>query len=166
MLHHVSFNARDPERAARIMASLMDAAPVRLPAPPFPQGAWSVVCGDSYGSMIELIPWGHVLDSRARSGMIHDAEMRPRTGSHVLVGTPLPQDAVLAIAEREGLDAAPMDTGLFQFIKVWVEESVLVELMTPQQLPAYLACFGHAGVTTLDAKFRDVEHALATRVRH
>src|SRR5262245_20929133 len=69
MLHHVSFNARDPERAAHVMAALMDAIAVRLPAPPFPKGAWSVVSGDSQGSMIELIPWGHVLDGDARGGV-------------------------------------------------------------------------------------------------
>jgi hypothetical protein len=98
--------------------------------------------------------------------MIHDAEMRPRTGSHVLVSTPLPEDAVFAIAGQEGLQAASIDTGLFQFIKVWVEETVLVELLTPRQLPAYLASFGPAGARTLEAKFRDLEHALSRRATH
>jgi hypothetical protein len=163
MLHHVSFNAHNPERAARVLATLMDAVAVRLPAPPFPKGAWSVVCGDGQGSLIELIPWGHVLDADTRGGMTHDREMRPRTGSHVLVSTPLSAEMVLAVASRDGLRATPTDAGLFQFIKVWIEEALLVELLTPQQLPAYLACFGPAGVTTVDAKFRAVEAALATR---
>src|SRR6185312_16878045 len=101
-----------------MLAALMDAVPVRLPAPPFPKGARSVVCGDSHGSLIELIPCGHVLDAEARGGMIHDREMRPRTGSHVLVSTSMPAEVVLAIAEREGLRAVSLDTGLFQFIKV------------------------------------------------
>jgi hypothetical protein len=149
-----------------MLAALMDAVPVRLPAPPFPKGARSVVCGDSHGSLIELIPCGHVLDAEARGGMIHDREMRPRTGSHVLVSTSMPAEVVLAIAEREGLRAVSLDTGLFQFIKVWIEETVLVELLTPQQLPAYLAAFGPAGLRTLDAKFRDLEFALATRATH
>jgi hypothetical protein len=92
--------------------------------------------------------------------------MRPRTGSHVLVSTPLPAEAVLAIAEREGLRASSIDIGLFQFIKVWAEETVLVEFLTPQELPAYLASFGPAGLRTLDAKFRDLEFALAARAMH
>jgi hypothetical protein len=163
MLHHVSFNARNPERAARVLAALMDATAVRLPAPPFPKGAWSVVCGDSQGSFIELIPWGYALDAEARGGMVMDQEMRPRTGSHVLASTPHAAEVVLAIAEREKLRAALTDAGLFQFIKVWVEETVLVELLTPQQMPAYLASFGPAGLATLDSKFRDVERALAHR---
>ena len=166
MLHHVSFSARDPERAASVLAALMDAAAVRLPAPPFPKGAWSVVCGDTHGSLIELIPWGHVLDAEVRGGIGQDRDMRPRTGSHVLASTSLTEEAVLAIAQREGLRAAPIDTGLFQFIKVWVEETVLVELLTPQQLPAYLASFGPAGLRTLDAKFREMELAIAARTTH
>lgn len=164
MLHHVSFNARNPERAARVLAALIDAMAVRLPAPPFPKGAWSVVCGDSQGSFIELIPWGYALDAEARGGMVMDPEMRPRTGSHVLASTPHAIEIVLALAEREGLRAAPTDAGLFQFIKVWVEDALLVELLTPQQLPAYLASFGSAGIATLDGKFRDVERALANRL--
>jgi hypothetical protein len=95
--------------------------------------------------------------------MVHDPQMRPRTGSHVLVSTSLPEDAVFAITQREGLPGASVDTGLFQFLKVWIEETVLVELLTPQQLPAYLASFGPAGVRTLEARFRDLEFALATR---
>jgi hypothetical protein len=163
MLHHVSFNARNPERAARVLSALMDAVAVRLPAPPFPKGAWSVACGDGQGSLIELIPWGHVLDAEARGGVAHDDEMRPRTGSHVLAGTPLSAEMVLAIAQREQVRVAPTNAGLFQFIKVWVEDALLVELLTPQQLPAYLACFGPAGLRTLDAKFRDVERAFVNR---
>jgi catechol 2,3-dioxygenase-like lactoylglutathione lyase family enzyme len=105
MLHHVSFNARDPERAERVLAALMDAVPMRLPAPPFPKGAWSVVCRDGQGSLIELAPWGHVLDADARGGTAHD-------------------------------------------------------------LPADLASFGPAGLRTLEAKFRDLEFALAARATH
>ena len=165
MLHHVSFNARDPQRAARILASLLDATAVRLPAPPFPTGAWSVACGDAQGSMLELIPWGNVLDADAHGGMLQDREMRPRTGSHVLASTPLSTDTVMALAAREGLRAAPTDTGLFQFIKVWVEDALLVELLTPQQIAAYQSAFGASGIATLDARFREIEQMLARKLR-
>jgi hypothetical protein len=49
---------------------------------------------------------------------------------------------------------------------VWVEETVLVEMLTPQQLPSYLASFGAAGVRALESKFRDLEFALAARAPH
>jgi hypothetical protein len=165
MLHHVSFNARDPQRAARILASLLDAAAVRLPSPPFPAGSWCVVSGDAQGSMLELIPWGHVLDAAARGGMLQDREMRPRTGSHVLASTPRSTDTVLAIAEREGLCASPTDAGLFQFTKVWVEDALLVELLTPQQIPGYLGAFGAGGVATLDARFRELERTVERKLK-
>ena len=65
---------------------------------------------------------------------------------------------------REGLRAAPTDTGLFQFIKVWVEDALLVELLTPQQIAAYQSAFGPSGVRTLDARFREIEQTLARKL--
>src|SRR4029453_8034278 len=143
----------------------MDATPLRAPSPPFPTGAWFVVAGDSHGSLIELLPWGNVLDPEARGGMRRDSEMRPRSGSHVLASTPLSVDLVMAIAAREGWRVALTDAALFRFIKIWPEDSFCVELLTPQQLPAYLAAFGATGLATLDAKLRDLEHKIAAATR-
>lgn len=163
MLHHVSFNARDPKRAASILAKLMDARAVRAPHPPFPANSWFVACGDSQGSLIELIPWGHVLDPNG--GLRNDPEMRPHTGSHVLASTPLSTRSVLALAASEGVKASLVDAGLFQFIKLWPEETLCVELLTPSQLPAYLEAFGSMGVATLDSNLRTLESAIANAAR-
>lgn len=163
MLHHVSFNARDPERAASVLAKLMDARAVRAPQPPFPAGSWFVVCGDSQGSLIELIPWGHVLD--ANGGFRDDPEMRPRTGSHVLASTPLSTASVMAIAEREGVKASLVDSGMFEFIKLWPEEALCVELLTPRQLPAYLKAFGSMGMAALEGNLRTLERSIAKAAR-
>ena len=75
------------------------------------------------------------------------------------------QDTVLAIAEREGLCASPTDAGLFQFTKVWVEDALLVELLTPQQIPGYLGAFGAGGVATLDARFRELERTVERKLK-
>jgi hypothetical protein len=160
MLHHVSFSARSPQSAAEAMAELLCAVAVRAPSPPFPGGSWFVVCGDACGGMIELTPWGYVVDPVA--GLAHDPEMRPRSASHVLAGSALPAGELMARARRRGLAARVVDTGLFGFVKIWVEEGLLLEVLPPEQLPRYVACFGESGVADLDSRLRSLEAAIRT----
>jgi hypothetical protein len=148
LLHHVSFNARDPERVAAVLADMLGAKALRAPAPPFPGAAWFVCCGDDAGSP---------------RGVGFDAEMREMSGSHVLMSTPHRADHVFALAEREDWRVENADAGLFTFIKVWVENAFLVELMTPEMTRAYVAAFG-AGATEIDAKLRALETAIAAQI--
>jgi hypothetical protein len=163
MLHHVSFNVRDPGAVAPVLAELLGAAALRAPSPPFPAGAWFVCCGDECGTLIEVMPWGEVRDPGTPGGAGHDPAMRPHSGAHILAGTPHAVEAVLAVAARAGWRAELASAGLFSFVKVWVENAVLVELLTPEQAPAYREAFNARGLTTLDAKLRDLEAALAAR---
>lgn len=162
MLHHMSFNVRSPETVARALAEMVGGTTVRAPSPPFPRGAWFVAYGDPNGSLIELLPWGWVLDPQAPGGMADDPEMRPRSGAHVLASTPRATDAVLAVAARHGWAAPPVDAGLFRLIKVWIENAVLFELLPPDRLAAYREVFGAAGLPSLDGKLRALEQKAAT----
>jgi hypothetical protein len=83
--------------------------------------------------------------------------MRQRAGSHVLISTPRSLEAIQAVAARERWRCAMVDTRLFKVVKVWVENAMLIELLTPDMAPAYVAAFGTAGMSTLDAKLRELE---------
>jgi len=162
MLHHVSFSVHDPARAAMMISDLIGAAAIRAPCPPFPTGSWFVVMGDAVGSLIELTPWGAVLDPDQK-GIGVDPLMRPHSASHVLAGTPLTTEEILALAERKGLRAAATSAGLFQFVKVWIEGSLLLELLPPEHLSAYVACFGASGALSLSDQLRNLEQEAACR---
>jgi hypothetical protein len=157
MLHHVSFNVRHPESVARALAAMIGAAAIRSPSPPFPAGSWFVCYGDNGGSFLEILPWGHVLDPDAPLGIAHDDGMRDRSGSHVLVSTPLDMESIQAAAAREGWRAEAVDARLFKVIKVWIENSVLIEFLTPEIAAGYVATFGPEGLATLDARLRTLE---------
>lgn len=165
MLHHISFNARAPERVAQVLAELIDAQAVRAPAPPFPSEAWFVCCGDDAGTLIEVMPWGETRDASAPRGVGFDAEMRPSSGAHVLMSTQLNEERIFALGEREGWRVETADAGLFKFIKVWVENAFLVELMTPAMTRLYVDAFGATGIATIDAKLRALETAIAASMR-
>jgi hypothetical protein len=157
VLHHVSFNAGNPHNVARVLAELLGAAAIRAPSPPFPSGSWFVCYADSGGSFLEVLPWGSVLDPEAKFGMGYDEAMRPRSGAHVLVSTPLSVEMIQAVAAQEGWRCELVDARLFKVAKVWIENAILVELLPPELVPAYVDTFGTAGLPALDAKLRALE---------
>ncbi len=160
MLHHASFNARAPEKAAHGLAEILDATAIRAPAPPFPIDSWFVCFGDDQGSLIEVMPWGSVREPTPTS-LGQDENMRRYSGSHLLVRSRRPPEDIRTIANREGWSAEPGSAGLFQFTKVWIEKMFLIEVMTPEQASVYAAVFNAAGLATLDHKLRQIENALS-----
>jgi hypothetical protein len=102
MLHHASFNVRDPAAVAQVLADMLAATAIRAPSPPFPPNAWFVLYGDEAGSFVEILPWGAVLTPDARFGVGEDLGMRPYAGSHVLLSTPHDEEKVRTLAEDAG----------------------------------------------------------------
>lgn len=164
MLHHVSFNAREPQKTARALGQMIFATVLRAPQPPFPKNSWFVCLGDAHGTLIEVMPWGDTRDIEAPAGVGFDADMRRTSGTHMLLGTPLSADDLFAAVAREGWCAELASAGLFQFVKVWVENTYLAEFLTPDFQTAYVESFGEKGLPTLDAKLRDIENALSKKV--
>ncbi|OWJ66760.1 hypothetical protein [Inquilinus limosus] len=164
MLLHMSFNAADPEDAARTLAAMLAATPVRAPTPPFPAGSWFVCAGDARGSYLEIIPWGHVFQPEAPFSLGRDPAMRPHGGAHVLCATPLPAPWVHALAARKGWRSEVVDTGLFRILKVWTGDGFLVEMLPPEFAADYRAVFDARGLPELDAVLRRLETALAAQL--
>jgi hypothetical protein len=132
---------------------------MKAPCPPFPAGSWFVCLGDSCGTLLEVLPWGHVQDKEAGTKSI-DAFMRNRTSTHILLQTPLCVDQIEAVSAEQGWECARTGAGLFDLTKIWVEGRFLIELMTPAQARSYLEIFGSGGLPTLEATMRDMELAL------
>jgi hypothetical protein len=167
VLHHISFNARrEPRQVAQRLAQILGAHAIRAPHPPFPEGSWFVVYGDPQGTLIEVLPWGKVLHPEAAGGMRDDVEMRPYHGTHVLLGTSRSVDEVLSMARAHGWRAGLASAGLFSFIKVWVDDTFLVEVLTPEQAGDYVQAFNRDGLMTLDLRLRQIEASLAASARH
>ena len=159
MLYHLSFNARDPERVARVLAEILDAIVVAAPSPPFNKGALFVCCGDDRGTMISLEPWGitYAPGPGAYTEMPHAESAPERNGFHALFMAKLPEEHIHEIVRREGWPSGRCDNGQFEVINVWLEGTQLVEFTTPELLPAYLRTFGPDGMPGLDASLRAQE---------
>jgi hypothetical protein len=161
VLHHVSFNAREPRQVAQRLAQILGAHAIRAPHPPFPEGSWFVVYGNAQGTLIEVLPWGKIQHPQSHGGLRDDPEMRPHSGTHVLLGTSRSADEVLSMAHAHGWRAGVASAGLFSFIKVWVDDTFLVEVLTPEQTRDYVMAFNQDGLMTLDLRLRQIEAAIA-----
>lgn len=162
MIHHVSFGVSKPGRVAQVLAELTGATAMRAPTPPFPHGAWFVLAGDDRGSFLEILPATAVFDPDAPLGL----KQRPATfapgSSHVLISTIKSNGEIEAIAKREGWRSQEVDTGLFKIVKVWIDETVLVELFAEGEAQRYIDAFGASGMATLENKLRDLETKLGS----
>jgi hypothetical protein len=161
MLFHFSFAAREPAHVATVVAELLGGTVIACPTPPFPAGSKYVCCGDDRGSMVEIVPAGFAYAPGPNARPRTVPTRTEPTASHALLLAGVPRERIDAIAAREGWPCGLVDTGLFKVISIWVEGTQLLELTTPELLPAYVATFGAAGLGKLDTELRAVEAHLA-----
>jgi len=139
MIHHISIAARDPQHVAAVLAELWGG--YSFPFPPFP-GAYLALPGDTLGTAIEVAPLG---DELVPGGGGEEVQARrkenasPYTATHAAVSVPVSEERVREIAAREGWRAETFDrAGVFRVVEFWVENRLLIELLTPAMQGDYL----------------------------
>lgn len=139
MIFHLSIDAEDLVRVGAAFARLWRAEV--FPFPPVAEGSVIVLAGDHRNSAIEVYPRGtqlHPGDGDA------DAVGRPggeggRGPVHFAIATPLSADEVFALAAEEGWLAKPRRRGgMFGVIELWVENRLMVEVLTAEMQAEYL----------------------------
>jgi hypothetical protein len=141
MLFHISIDARNPQRVARVFAELFGGE--ATPFPPVAEGSWLAHAGDDRNTGIEVYPRGTELIEGPGDA---DAFGVPGTGglcaTHFAMATSLSQEQVLAIAAREDWPAKYRKRGgAFGVIEMWVEGDRMVEVLTAEMQREYLDAF-------------------------
>ena len=138
MIHHVSIDADEPKRAAGVLAQLMGGHV--LADLPF-EDAYMAVAADEHGTLIEVWQRGTVsslVNSRA-PGTIATTEEHPQfTPFHVAISVSLDEEGVRDVAGQAGWAVARRKGGPFDVMEVWVENRLLVEVLTPEMAADYL----------------------------
>jgi hypothetical protein len=138
MIFHASIPAREPERVAAVIAEIWGGQSFRFP--PWP-GAWVAMAGDARASTVEVYP--HTLPIAPGTGTEMarphpDPAPRPYTCFHMAIATERSVDEILAIGAREGWRAVTCSRGgLFDVVELWLENSLLVEVLTPEMQHDY-----------------------------
>lgn len=139
MIHHISFAAREPQVVAAAVAELWGGE--AFPFPPVATGSWVAISGDARGTTMEIYPWGAELRPAPgdADGVAVMSDSPPQhVASHAAIATSLDQAAVFALAARHGWTAKYRKRGgKFGVIELWVENSFLLEVMTPEMQREY-----------------------------
>jgi hypothetical protein len=143
MLFHFSIAAHDPRHVAEVIAELWSGE--AFPFPPVARGSWIAIAGDDRGTAVEVYPVDVVLRESEGDADAHGEAtgVVAFTATHAAIATAFDQDAVLAIAAREGWPAKYRKRGgAFGVIEMWIEGRQMVEVLTPEMQREYLGVMG------------------------
>jgi len=139
MIHHLSLPARDPLHVAQVLVELFDGALTRFGPH---ANSYIVWMRDEHGSAIEVLPSGtelHPDSGSGQAGFRNNSDATGFTTTHAAVSVACTEERILAIAGREGWRALRLSRGgAFDVIEFWIENRVLLELLTPDMAAEYL----------------------------
>ncbi len=139
MIHHASIPAENPRRVAQVLAELWGSRSL-----PFPglDGAFWTGPGDTNGTMIDVYPsTTQLVPGHGEDGVdFRDGAKTVFSAWHLLVSVTIPTSRILEIAAREGWRSARVERqgGAFELVELWIENRVLIELVTPEGRAAYV----------------------------
>ncbi|PSB26486.1 hypothetical protein [Stenomitos frigidus] len=158
MFHHISVAVKDPQHVATVLAEILCGRAV--PFPPNP-GSYMALAGDEFGTLIEFYPIGSELipDSyQGQAGFQINQNRARYTFVHAALSVPASLEEIERIGDREGwrVFLANRD-GLFDVIEFWVENWLMLELLTPIMTPKYLQALNPETLPALIDQFTLVE---------
>lgn len=140
MIHHFSIAAKDPRHVAEVLAELFGGTVTGFGPRAGGYIAWA---GDDHGTAIEVYPFAtELFPPPSGNGQAHfrnDAGASHFSATHGAVSVERTEEEILALGKREGWRAVRLDRGGFEVIELWVENTVMLEVMTPQMAADYLA---------------------------
>lgn len=135
MLHHVSIAVENPARVAAVLAEVMNGVRFEFPVHP---NSYIVVVDDGFGSAIEVLPVNTAWVAGEVEAEVVENPSEQFSPTHVAVSVPRSLEALRAVGAREGWLVRLCDRGPFQVVELWLENRVMVELLPPEIVPAYL----------------------------
>ena len=152
MINHISIAVHEPERVANVLAEFWDG--IVFPFPPAPD-SFFVLANDGKGTGVEITPYDTVLvpgeglppeDDVTAATEGYEArfvasDFAPKyVATHLNISTHLSIEEIKAIANREGWRVLVCNRGegLFQLVEVWIEDRLMLEVMTPEQTARYV----------------------------
>ncbi|MBD2356459.1 hypothetical protein H6G41_17810 [Tolypothrix sp. FACHB-123] len=140
MIHHISIAVQNPLHVAQVIAEVWRGQ--AFPFFPCP-GSYMALPMDEHGTVIEVLPLQTQLvpgtdDEQSQFVQVNDS--RGITATHAAISVPISQEEIEAIGKREGWRVLRCNRdGFFDVIEFWLENTVMLELLTPEMTAEYLA---------------------------
>jgi hypothetical protein len=139
MIHHLSIPAQNPQHVAQVLAEILHGQ--SAPDPFNPDGCYIAIAFDEYGTGIEVYPLGTEItpgSSNEQQAYIGNPTASKFTTTHVMISVPASIEQIEQIAQRENWISQRANSG-FDYILFWVENRLLIELLTPEMTVQYKA---------------------------
>ncbi len=133
----MSINARDPKIVGKTLAQIMGGK--CMPFLPFPD-SWIAFAQQDDGTAIEVYPLEHRLEPGNSQVQCAKGETdNGTTFAHIALATWLATDDILAIGSKHGWTSRLCNRGPFECVELWLENRLLIEILTPQMQAQYHA---------------------------
>lgn len=139
MIHHISIPANDPLRVAQVLAEIFNGQVCIFPPNP---NSYMVIAGDEYGTLVEIYPSDSVVVPGVgdrQAWFQQNASPASYSAVHAAISVPTNLEQIERIAAQEGWRVLPCNRdGLFDVVEFWVENQLMLELLTPTMVDTYL----------------------------
>ncbi|KPK35316.1 MAG: hypothetical protein AMJ66_01560 [Betaproteobacteria bacterium SG8_40] len=138
MIHHLSIPVENPRHVAQVLCEVLGGKLTEFGPYKDSYIAWAA---DEHGTAIEVFPLGTELLPDAGSGQArfrHNDGVSGFTATHAAVSVRRSKAEIEAIAEREGWRAIELSRGSFRVIEFWIENRVMLEILTEEMAQEYL----------------------------
>lgn len=139
MLHHYSISVANTSHVAQTLANMLNGQITGFG--PY-HNSYIIWLGDEYGTAIELYPLGtEMLPDSAdwQASFTHNPNHTGFTATHAALSVPLSREQIYAVAEQQGWRAIELPRGGFNVIEFWIENRVMIELLTPDMAEDYIS---------------------------
>jgi len=136
MIHHLSIAVKNPEHVATVLTELMGG--YFRPFHMF-KGSYMAFQLDDHGTEIEIYPAGTEIHPSDGSGLTPCPVRDPAYGpTHFALSVQRSQEEVFAIMAREDWLCRRHDRAEFPVIEIWIENTTMFEVLTPEFAKKYL----------------------------
>ncbi|MBN4058363.1 hypothetical protein JYT55_01265 [Mariprofundus ferrooxydans] len=138
MIHHYSIPVSETKKVASILAKLFKGMVTGFG--PY-KDSYIVWMGDDFGTAIELYPCGTEMipdTGNGQSNFVHNPSNTGFTATHAAISIERTREEIYEIAKEHGWRALELPRGGFNVIEFWIENKVMIELLTPDMANNYL----------------------------
>ncbi|MGL4767209.1 MAG: hypothetical protein ACRCV6_03915 [Formosimonas sp.] len=138
MIHHFSIPAHNPMHVAEVLTVLFDGVLTRFGPYHNSYIAWT---NDEHGSAVEVYPVGTemFLDPEyGHTNFRHNPNAAEFIATHAAISVQRDKAFILGLAASQGWRAVELSRGSFNVIEFWLENRVMLELMTPEMTQNYV----------------------------
>ena len=139
MIHHYSIPVQDTKNVSEVLAGLFGGTITGFP--PYPN-SFIVWFGDEYGSGIELYPAGTEMSPDSgenQANFQHNSSHSRFCATHAAISINRSREEIFKVAATQDWKALELPRGGFNVIEFWIENRVMIELLTPDMERDYLS---------------------------